>query len=223
MRKLRWQSLLLILLLTITAGVQAQVVCEGATVLVDYVGYGWETGGVLPSNPGDVFAFTAVVSNLDPIFGVDLLVEEATVYVYDLVSTGQFNTGASWLIGYVGGKIEVYSDPSQDADWGVFPPNAQLGTFTNGTLLFAGDFTSFTVQMDLGGVAGAFEGLIDGVGGTVANACTDCAFTFGGIFGDQIAQLPDGYDLQIDGTLEVCETVKTTRQSFGTIKALYND
>jgi len=214
---------LLLLTFFITTAAPAQVVCEGATVLLDYVGYGWETGGILPSNPGDVFEFTAVTTNLDPIFGVDLLTEEVTVYVSGLISTGQFNTGSSYLVGYVGGHIEVYSDGAQDADWGVFPPNAQLSTFTNGTLLFEGNFTSFTVQMDLGGVAGAFEGLIDGVGGTVANACTDCAFTFGGIFGDAIAQLPDGYDLQIDGTLEVCETVQTTEQSFGSIKALYND
>lgn len=217
------QITLISLTFWISTAASAQTVCEGSTVLVDYVGYGYETGGVLPSDPGDVFAFTAVTTDLDPIFGVDLLTEEVTVYVSGLTSTGQINTGSSWLISYAFGHIEVYADPLQDADWGVFPPNAELGTFTNGTLLFEGDFSSFIVQMDLGGIAGAFEGLIDGVGGTVADACTDCAFTFGGIFGEAIAQLPDGYDLQIDGTLEVCETVQAQERSFGSIKALYND
>lgn len=218
---LRCFSLLTLLLLASAA--QAQVTCDGAFALVDYVGFGWETGGILPSNANDELKFTAVATQIDALFGVDLQVEEVTIYVDGLLSAGQFNMGTSWLIGYSGGHIEVYSDVSQDADWGVFPPNGQLGTFTNGTLLFEGDFTSFTVQMDLGGNAGAFEGIIDGVGGTVANACTDCAYTFGGIFGDQIAQVPDGYDLQIDGGLEVCETVPNDAQSFGSIKALFHD
>jgi hypothetical protein len=218
---LRWTSLAA--LLSLGSAARAQVTCDGAFALVDYVGFGWETGGILPSNAGDVLAFTAVATQIDAIFGVDLQNEEVTIYVSDLQSTGQFNAGTSWLIGYTGGHIEVYADPSDDHDWGTFPPNGQLGTFTNGTLLFEGDFTSFTVQMDLAGNAGAFEGLIDGVGGTVANACTDCAYTFGGIFGDAIAQLPDGYDLQIDGGLEVCETVPNDSESFGSIKALFHD
>jgi hypothetical protein len=218
---LGWTSPFAVFLLVSSA--HAQVTCDGAFALVDYVGFGWESGGILPSNPNDVFEFTAVATQIDPIFGVDLQSVEVTIYVSGLISTGQFNAGTSWLIGYTGGHIDVYADAAQDHDWGTFPPNGLLGTFTNGTLLFSGDFTSFTVQMDLAGNAGAFEGLIDGVGGTVANACTDCAYTFGGIFGDQIAQLPDGYDLQIDGGLQVCETVSTDTQSFGSVKALFHD
>lgn len=221
MTRLRTYASIVALLALIAFPSAAQLPCAGDFVLIDYLGFAWEDGGVLPSNSGDVLAFTAVASMIDPIFGVDLLSEEVTIYVYDLVSTGEFNTGSSILIGYSGGSVEVYADPSKNHDWGVFPPNAQQSTFTDGTLLFDGDFTSFTLQLTLDGQAGAFEGFIDGVGGTVANACTDCAFTFGGVFGRDIAQTPDGYDLQVDGALEVCQDVSNTPDSFGSIKSLY--
>lgn len=203
------------LLLSLSSIAAAQV------AIIDYIGFAWEDGGIPASNPGDVLAFTAIATQIDPIFGVNLLTEEVTVYVSNLVSTGEFDVGGGInLVGYSGGSIEVWADASMDHDWGINPPNAQQGTFTNGSLLLGGNFTSFSLVLDSTG-AGSFEGYIDGVGGTVANACTDCAFTFGGAFGPDIAQMPDGYHLQIDGVLEVDESVNTQRTSFGAVKALY--
>lgn len=196
-------------------------------ILMDYVGFGWEDGGIPHSDPGDVLQITATATDLDALFGVDLSVEEATIYIYDLVSTGEFVDGSSgWTyIAYTGGTIEVYEDPSNDHDWGTFPPNALLTTFTNGTLLFEGAFTDFTLTLTSQG-AGGYEGNIDGVGGTVAQLCdgvSDCAYTFGGAFTRETgAQIPDGYDLQIDGTLEVDAAVPTESLSFGAVKALYD-
>jgi hypothetical protein len=203
------------LLLSLSSIAAAQV------ALIDYVGFAWETGDILPSDPGDVMAFTAVATQIDAIFGVDLQSEEVTVYVYGLVSTGEFPLGGGLsLIGYTGGTIEVYADPSEDHDWGINPPNAQQGTFTNGTLLLQGSFTSFSLGLDTAG-SGSFEGYIDGIGGTVASACTGCEFTFGGAFGRELAQMPDGYHLQIDGVLEVDESVSIENKSFGAVKSLY--
>jgi hypothetical protein len=209
-------------------GAQAQMVA-----LIDYVGFGWEDGGVPPSNPGDVFAITATATQLSSLFGIDLVGEEVTVYIYDLVSTGGIpNVPAPGFttINYVGGMIEVYEDPSMDHTWGVFPPDPanDIPTFTNGTLLFQGAFNNFVLFLDSNG-AGGFEGTVDGIATTVAELCldpVDCAYTFGGAFGPDVgAQLPPGtdYDLQIDGTLEVDAAIPTEVSSFGAVKALFQN
>lgn len=194
--------------------------------LIDYVGFAWETGGVPSSDPGDVLQIAAVADQLDPVFGVNLATEEASVYIYGLTSTGQFvDPGTGWtIIGYSGGTIEVYEDPAMDHAWGTFPPNASVpSTFTNGTLLFQGNFTAFTLILTPAG-AGSYDGTIDGVGGTVAQLCTDCAYTFGGAFTGQTgAQIPDGYHLQIDGTLEVDRAVSDESMGWGAVKALYQN
>lgn len=194
--------------------------------LMDYSGFAWETGGVPVSSPGDVLALTAVALSYDPAFNVSPGSQEVTIYIYDLESTGQIPVGSDIFIGYSGGHIEIYEDAVLDHDWGVFPPNAQQSTFTNGSLLFSGDFTEFVLQLTASGV-GVYEGTIDGVGGTAATICdglSDCAYTFGGAFNRDIgAQIPDGYDLQINGTLEVDAAVPTVQNSFGAIKSLYKN
>lgn len=164
-----------------------------------------------------------VADGIDPIFGIDLFTNEVTIYISGLISTGEFTdpgTGFT-VISYMAGHIQVFSDPAMDYDWGTYPPNAELSTFTNGDLLFEGDFTDFMMMLTAEG-AGYYEGHIDGIGGTIADACADCAYTFGGAFTRETgAQIPDGYDLQVDGILEVLESVPAAESSWGSIKALY--
>lgn len=198
----------------------------GEIALMDYSGFAWEDGGVPTSNPGDVLAITAVALSYDAAFGVDPGSQEVTIYIYDLTSTGEVPIGSDTFIGYTGGHIEVYEDAILDHDWGVAPPNVQQSTFTNGALLFEGDFTDFVLVLDVAGT-GVYEGTIDGVGGTAAAICdglSDCAYTFGGAFNRDVgAQIPDGYDLQIQGTLEVDASVPTRPTSFGSVKSLFNN
>ena len=217
------KTLLLCLVLALT--VAATPAAAGQIILMDYTGFGWESGGVPISNPGDVFAITAVAVSYDPLFGVAPSSQEVTIFIYDLISTGEVPVGGDTYIAYTGGKIEVYEDAILDHDWGTFPPNGLQSTFTNGALLFEGDFTDFGLQLTASGF-GVYEGTIDGVGGTSAAICdglTDCAYTFGGAFQREIAQVPDGYDLQIDGTLEVDAAVPATVSSFGAVKSLFNN
>ena len=218
------KGLQLALLVLVASSLTIGPASAGVVALMDYVGNGWETGGFPPSNPGDMLEVTAVVDALDPLFGVDLALEEVTIYITGLISTGGFlDPFGNTVTAYVGGSISVYADPLKDADWGIFPPNVQISTFTNGVLLFDGLFTDFTLTMTPGGFGG-YDGSIDGVGGTSAVLCDDCAYTFGGAFGkDTGAAIPEGYDLQMDGTLEVDAAVSTTDVSFGAIKAIYNN
>ncbi|RKZ15296.1 hypothetical protein DRQ53_09455, partial [bacterium] len=84
----------------------------------------------------------------------------------------------------------------------------------------------FVLVLDVAGT-GVYEGTIDRVGGTAAAICdglSDCAYTFGGAFNRAVgAQIPDGYDLQIQGTLEVDASVPTRPTSFGAVKSLFNN
>jgi hypothetical protein len=192
--------------------------------LIDYVGFGWETVGFPPSQSGDELVVMAVSTQVDPLFGVDLAAAEATVVLYGLISTGGYvDPGTGWTyVTYTGGTLEVWEDPSRDHDWGVFPPNAQTPTFSNGSLLFRGAFTSFTLTLSTSG-AGVFEGTLDGTGGSaLGSLCTGCAYSFAGAFTrDTGAQIPEGYDLQVDGILDVDSAVPAEPAGWGALKAQY--
>lgn len=201
---------------------------QGQNALIDYQGYAWETGGVPPSLPGDVLSIVGVVDNLDPRFGINLLVDEVTLSVANLTSTGQVDIGGGILsIAYVGGSIDLYQDPSQDHDYGTNPPNATApSTFTNGTLFLGGTFTSFFLYFDPSTGSGAYEGNVvfnAGSGLAALNQLNANGYTFGGVLNTNASggNVPQGYDLQADGTIEVEVRVGVEQKSWSTIKDMY--
>lgn len=192
--------------------------------VVDYVGFGWETGSIEESLPGDELSMAFVVTDIDPLFEVDLGLTEGTIYIDGLISVGEVTTTDDvTYIDYTGGTLRLYADSSFDSDWGTDPANGTVpSTFVNGELIFEGSFTSFTLIHRPGG--GAFEGLLNGTGGSaLANACTNCAYTFGGTFDTAStgAQIPEGYDLQVDGLLDVENTVASEPISLDGVKSLF--
>ena len=197
----------------------------GQSSAIDYYGYAWETGGFPPSDNGDILQFTGVGNHADPEFGVNLEIEELTFYMYDLVSSGEMPIGGgTMMISYGGGFLEIYRDPAMNADWGIAPPNpTSPSTFVDGTLFFKGSFSSLTVFLNAAG-DGSYEGTLDGIGGTmIDDMCTGCVYTWGGNFTPPSgAQIPDGYDLQVDGVFEIERAVSTEEASWGSVKALFN-
>lgn len=197
----------------------------GQVAAIDYYGFAWETGGFPPSNPGDDLILAGVGDDADPIFGVNLGTEELTFYMSALTSSGEIDMGGGVLmINYIGGSLEIYRDGGMNADWGIAPPNPTApSTFVDGTLFFMGTFTSMTVFLNPDG-SGAFEGNLDGVGGTMIDSiCSDCVYTWGGSFTPPSgAQIPAGYDLQVDGVFEIDRAVSTEDSSWGSVKALFN-
>lgn len=192
--------------------------------VVDYVGFGWETGTLDPSESGDELAMAFVVNQIDALFGVDLDLSEATIFIDGLISQGEVTSGDDITsITYSGGTLRLYADPSFDSDWGTEPANATVpGTFVNGELIFEGSFTSFTLVHRPGG--GVFEGYLNGTGGSALNGtCVGCAYTFGGAFDNRStgAQIPAGYDLQIDGILDVESAVAVETITLDGLKQLY--
>ncbi len=192
---------------------------------VDYFGYGWEQASGPLKAAGDELIITCVADAIDPAFGVDLGTEEVTLYIHGLISNGPVDGGGYTIVNYSGGVMDIFEDPSMNADWGINPPNAvSPTTFTEGSLFFSGAFTSFTMYYDASGAYGSFEGNLDGVGGSIIDqGCSNCVYTWGGAFTTAAgAQIPAGYDLQIDGVFEIDSAVETETTSWGSVKALFN-
>lgn len=207
-----------LLALTLAIPASAQV------AKIDYLGFGYETGGILPSYPGDELVIEAVGTSADAVFGVDLGVTELTFHVSGLISTGEILSGGVTTVNYTGGMLEIYQDAAMNADWGTNPPNPTApATFTDGDLFFQGAFTSFTLYFASGGY-GSFEGDLDGLAGSaIDGSCNGCVYTWAGAFTtDAGAQIPAGYDLQIDGVFQIDSAVATETASWGSVKALFN-
>ncbi len=221
MQLLRTSFVALLLLTAFVPAVQAQGI-----QIIDYVGFGWETGGFPPSDPGDVLSFVANAATVDPLVGVDLDTEEVTFYIYGLTVAGSdVDVNGTTTTLYSGGVLEVWRDAAKNADYGTFPPNGTVpSTFNDGTLLLRGNFTTFTVLMASDG-SGFFGGPADGVAGELITACTGCIYTWGGSFDPNSGvQMPDGYDFQMDGVLEVDPTVPTqSERAWGSLKAVYGN
>ena len=191
---------------------------------IDYIGYGWETNS-LAKVAGDELHFVGVADYLDPIFEVDLGVDELTFHVFGLVSAGDVDLGGFTMVNYIGGYMEIYQDSSKNADWGINPPNLTVpSTFSDGTLFFSGVFTDMVMFIGPEG-NGTYEGNLNGIAGTmIDSSCTGCVYTWGGAFwGASGAQLIEGYSLQVDGMLEVDAAVATDVTTWGSVKAIYSN
>jgi hypothetical protein len=196
--------------------------------LIDYQGYAWETGGFPPSNAGDILSFVGVVDAIDSRFGVNFATEEVTLYASGLTSTGQVDLGGGLLsIAYTGGNLELWRDPSQDHDYGTNPPNATApSSFVNGTLFLSGPLSNFFMFYDPATGSGAYEAdanFTAGSGLVTLNQIQANGYTFGGTLdaSGSGGNLPAGYDLQVDGVIEVEVIVGVEDKSWSEIKGLY--
>jgi hypothetical protein len=223
MKKTYVVSAVMALLLTSSAAL-------AQNAIIDYQGYAWETGGVPPSNAGDVLSVVGVVDAIDPRFGVNFATEEVTLYVTSLASTGQVDLGGGTLsIAYNGGTIDLYRDPAKDHDYGVNPPNATApSTFVNGALFLGGTFSNFFLFFDTNTGSGAYEGNVTftaGSGLATLNQIQANGYTFGGVLNSNAAggNVPQGYDLQVDGVIEVEVIVGVEQKSWSEIKGLYRN
>ena len=57
---------------------------------IDYVGFAWESNGAQKA-VGDEFHFVGIANHLDPLFGVDLAVDELTLHVFGLLSVSEID------------------------------------------------------------------------------------------------------------------------------------
>jgi len=217
------------LVLLVVAVLGMTTVAHAGTNIIDYQGYAWETGGFTPSNANDMLNIVGITDNVDAIFGVNLGTEELTIWVTNLVSTGQVPLGGGVIaVNYVGGDIQVWQDPAMNHDYGINPPNATApSTFVDGSLLLGGMFTSFVLYFDTVNGVGSYEGNVVWSAGSALgtiNGIQNDGFTFGGVLNNAAASgtVPDGYDLQADGVIEVNVVVGVEDKTWSGVKSLYN-
>jgi hypothetical protein len=212
----------------------AVAVCLGSgtaraqNALIDFQGYAYETGGFPVSDPGDTLRIVGVVDDIDSRFGVNLGSEEVTLFVNNLISTGQVDLGGGLLsIAYTdGGNIDLYRDPAMDHDYGINPPNGTApSTFVNGSLLLGGTLNSFFLFLDTASGTGAYEANVvftSGSGLATLGQLNASGYTFGGVFTTSAgASVPEGYDLQVDGVIEVEVVVGVEQSSWSAVKGLF--
>ena len=189
---------------------------------IDYYGFAYETGGFPISLPGDELVFEGVADFLTPEFEVDLSEVELTFHVYGLISVGEIDMGdGQVMINYTGGVMEAYVDPAMNADWSlVMPETVGPSTFNDGDLFFRGEFNDFMIMMSSAG-DGFFEGNLNGLEGQALGEPCE-AYTWGGAFTVGAgAQIPQGYQLQMDGEFEIDSALPSQQTTWGQLKSLY--
>jgi hypothetical protein len=195
--------------------------------IADYLGYAWLSAGFPPTVAGEQFTFVGAADAVDPLAGVNLANEEVTFYISGLeFSFASVNDPApGWTTYYfTGGMLDMYRDAAMNAETGINPPNGTApSTFIDGVLMLHASFTSFGMTVDPTG-AGSYGGAADGISGELITACAGCIFTWGGSFTADIgAQVPEGYDLQLDGILDIDPTVPVEDQkAWGMLKATFD-
>jgi hypothetical protein len=199
--------------------------------------YGWQAGGT-PTNlpPGGEFKMVGTISMFGP--PLDFLdasdpTVEYTFYIHGLISNGTVAIGPPattiYSTTYNGGSMEVYYDTSPEASFDPNPPNAGVpADFTDGTLILAGNFTSFTVtsnnftaynvgdiQGNLVFTGGAYLHLLQTAGG---EQCP--GLLTGGATWYPPVMIP-GYLFRHDGKLDLQCPTPARPSTWGRVKSLY--
>lgn len=200
--------------------------------------YAWQAGGTPTNLPvGGEFKMVGTISQFNDPFSslhADDPTREYTFYVHGLISQGTTSVGSGGTIFYTtqftGGTIEIYEDLTPDASFTPGPPvGPNVAGFTDGALLLAGSFTSFTVESNnfTAFKVGNIEGQLNWTGGsllplTLGPLGVPCPglFTGGSTWNPSV--LIPGYLFRHDGKIDLQCPTPTRGSSWGRIKSLYH-
>jgi hypothetical protein len=181
--------------------------------------YFWQTGATPTNSPagGELKAVGIVSSFGPPIEFLDASdpTKEYTFYIHGLISQGTVATGPPsttfYVTSYTGGIIELYEDLTPESSFAPNPPNASVpSTFTDGTPLLTGVFTSFHTQTNnfTSFSVGNAEGTVLWTGGSLLSYWTNnigdpCPGLFNGGTTWHSTVVPAGYLFRHDGKLDL--------------------
>jgi hypothetical protein len=193
-------------------------------IVIHFSGFALEEGGFDWSQPGDELHIITQVTSITgppglPYFPDDY---EYTLVVTGLISNGEIDEGGYSNIVYNLGLMEIYEDPSFNADWNDVPtiPDPP-DSFFDGTLWLEGGFYQFSMVLFRDFAMGNFDGEMTLDGGAAIDAFEEQAYIFGGnLIPPHNPGIPDGYDMSIDGEVWGNST-PTASSSLSQIKALY--
>jgi hypothetical protein len=196
-----------------------------ATPFFDFYGYSF-----LEGPPFSIGTQVTVAARFDPtqpeaVLPLDLEANEVTVLLEDLVITSVDVAGPILIVNYEDGGLELFEDPAKNSVWQVDPPNALVpARFTDGTLILKGVFTSCSLIFDTLSGVGTVEGSVTWTAGTRLGELVEVEdwYFFGGVTTQQIAGIPQGYDMAWDPQLiQPSVPVATQSTTWGSIKSLY--
>jgi hypothetical protein len=191
--------------------------CEGSRVVDGHMSVSGDTLVIV----GHVAQFKDPFDDLD---ANDPSVEYT--YVYDnLVSQGTVViAGVIFDTDYTGGRLRVFCDPGQDADY------ADKSTFMNGTMILQADLVNFHIHTDAFGCSGTQNADVAAYsGGTLVDRVDGCSgaiitpfFTVCNSFVPD-TQEGQGYFGMSDTKLDTCLPVPVHESTWGAIKKLYQN
>jgi hypothetical protein len=201
-----------------------------ASLLLDYVGFDYESPNPDPSQFGEVGSGYVSVGEVPVLFAPLVFNQAANEYTYvisGLLSVNRQIVGPFIIVDYSAGNLSVYEDDRGTGtafDYGTNPPNATApSTFNDGTLYLSGPVTNFRFVFNTADNSGSFEGEFEATGGSqLANipAGDRKGWTFAGATSNAL-DIPEGYAHQIDGQVILEQVVPTRDASWGRLKANY--
>lgn len=203
---------------------------SSATLLLDYVGFDYESPNPNPSQFGELTSGYVSVGEVPVLYAPLVFNHAANQYTYvisGLVSISRQNVGPYIIVDYSPGNLSVYEDDRTAGtafDYGVNPPNATApSTFNDGTLYLSGPVTAFRFVFNTSNNSGSFEGEFEATGGSQLSNIPPGdrkGWTFAGATSNAL-NIPQGYAHQIDGQVILEQAVPARDASWGRLKANY--
>jgi hypothetical protein len=218
--------------LLVSLAVAAPPAAKADDFLADFQGFDftWPLPSCLDC-PGQYYEAQGFVGSVNPTFlnfnygsneytfalGNDLFFADADTFGTVVVSY------------YVNGDIDFYEDPIGGGTPGTYNLNGNCDpfwdrlTFSDGTNVLHGEFTSFFIVNDTSTGNGNLEGVTNWTGGTQLGNIPPSqrsGWTFGAI-GIRLGSTPCGYHWQIDGECYLQSPVPTVPTTWGAIKSQF--
>jgi len=218
-------------LLALGLGAAGVPAARAQLVIVDYVGFDYESPIVVPGVFGGIGNGYQGVGET-PVLSAPLVTDptsnQYTYFITGLTATTRTVNGTFAVIDYTGpGTLTVYEDSKTTGtpfDYGVNPPNGTVpSSFTDGTPILVGAITNFRYILDTATNTGNFESDFEVTGGTqFGNIPPDerKGWQFAGVSGNSVTN-PPGYAHQVDGQALLQLPTPTRSTSWGQLKRRY--
>lgn len=160
----------------------------------------------------------------DPVWPLDLVANEYTVMVSDLVIASVLVAGPIRTVTFSGGGIGIYRDAARNSAFAANPPNAAVpATFTDGVAELSGGFAGLVMIWNTLSGTGTVSGDVVWTGGARFGdlPAADGWTYFGGVSNHAGLGIPAGYDLAWDPQLYGQSPTPTESSSWGRVKNLF--
>ncbi len=203
---------------------------DAASVLLDYVGFDYESPNPDPGQFGELGSGYVSVGEV-PVLQAPLVYDQAnneyTYVISGLTAISRQTVGSFIIVDYSPGNFSAYEDSKTLGtafDYGVNPPNATApNTFNDGTLYLSGPITGFRFVFNTSNGSGSFEGEFEATGGSQLSNIPPGnrqGWTFAGATSNAL-NIPAGYAHQIDGQIILEQATPALDTSWGRLKANY--